>query len=317
MRSARRWVTAWVMSVGLVAWMGAAAGGAAETPKPQVDPEAGTVTLAAQVAEQGKYDVLKGAIEYLLVSRDGKSYESVLVTDCTPKDLADALSAAKMKSGKPADEENGPGGDLLRIWVEYERDGKAVREPVERFVLFTGTGKPMADGPWTFAGSRSTLDPKTNQQVLEASVTGSLVGLHYLDASSVIQNPRPEARQENVYRTNLPELPKAGTAVKLVLEKVKPKVPQGARHVHVFVSGRVQGVGFRAFVQREALGLELTGWVKNLQDGRVEAVVEGPNEKVAQLLEQIKRGPRAAQVAKLDAQDEPYEGTHQTFEIRY
>jgi len=87
------------------------------------------------------------------------------------------------------------------------------------------------------------------------------------------------------------------------------------RRVHVFLSGRVQGVSFRWFTQSRALDLELTGWVKNLRDGRVEAVIEGPSEKVAKLLEKMARGPQAARVDKIDVRDEPYAGQFSTFDI--
>ena len=54
--------------------------------------------------------------------------------------------------------------------------------------------------------------------------------------------------------------------------------------VHVFYSGRVQGVGFRYTVEKLALDLELTGWVKNLPDGRVEMMAEGPRERIENLI---------------------------------
>ncbi|MFP4058065.1 MAG: acylphosphatase [Candidatus Brocadiia bacterium] len=94
-------------------------------------------------------------------------------------------------------------------------------------------------------------------------------------------------------------------------------MPAGTRRVHVFLTGRVQGVGFRAFTQREARRLGLTGWVKNLADGRVEAVAEGPASKVEALLAKIRRGPRAARVEKLESRDEEPTGEFRQFEIRY
>ena len=88
------------------------------------------------------------------------------------------------------------------------------------------------------------------------------------------------------------------------------------RRVHVFVSGLVQGVGFRAFTAEHAEKRALTGWVKNLDDGRVEAVVEGPTDKVAQLLELLKRGPAAGHVDKLDVADEKPTGEFKSFDVR-
>ena len=56
---------------------------------------------------------------------------------------------------------------------------------------------------------------------------------------------------------------------------------------HIFYSGTVQGVGFRYTVERFAVILKLTGWVKNCSDGRVEILVEGPQEDIEKLLHQV------------------------------
>jgi acylphosphatase len=87
-----------------------------------------------------------------------------------------------------------------------------------------------------------------------------------------------------------------------------------ARAVHVFVSGKVQGVGFRAWAVAEATKLKLTGWVKNLTDGRVEAVMEGPSDAVASMLEKMKKGPASGRVDDLKSTDETPTGQFKTFE---
>ena len=69
---------------------------------------------------------------------------------------------------------------------------------------------------------------------------------------------------------------------------------------HVGVSGRVQGAGYRAFVEREALAAGLEGWVRNCHDGSVEAVFSGPPEVVARMISTCRRGPFAARVDVLD-----------------
>lgn len=76
----------------------------------------------------------------------------------------------------------------------------------------------------------------------------------------------------------------------------------------VRVSGRVQGVAFRASTQHEARARGLAGWVRNCADGRVEAVFEGPPEGVEALLAWCRRGPRFAQVSGVEVQEEPPEG---------
>ena len=82
------------------------------------------------------------------------------------------------------------------------------------------------------------------------------------------------------------------------------------------VSGLVQGVGFRYFVCRRALSLNLTGWVMNLPDGRVEFQVEGPQTAVKEFLEKVREGPVFSRVEDLQVQDVDPEGTT-TFQIRY
>jgi len=69
---------------------------------------------------------------------------------------------------------------------------------------------------------------------------------------------------------------------------------------HVVVRGRVQGVGFRWFVREHARSLGLSGWVRNRLDGMVELEVEGPTEKVADLMTHVADGPDGAVVAAID-----------------
>ncbi|MCS6788328.1 MAG: acylphosphatase [Aigarchaeota archaeon] len=86
---------------------------------------------------------------------------------------------------------------------------------------------------------------------------------------------------------------------------------------HVWVSGRVQGVFFRANAKRVADELGLSGWVRNLPDGRVEAVFEGPEEAVLKAVEWCRRGPPLAVVERVDVSWEDYTGSESGFRIRY
>ncbi|MFH1081555.1 MAG: acylphosphatase [Pseudomonadota bacterium] len=89
------------------------------------------------------------------------------------------------------------------------------------------------------------------------------------------------------------------------------------RRVHVFISGRVQGVAFRHYTVKTALSLNLKGWVQNLDDGRVEAVFEGSDAHVDALLAWCGRGPSLAHVTHVDIQEEPFSGQYEDFKIRY
>ena len=86
---------------------------------------------------------------------------------------------------------------------------------------------------------------------------------------------------------------------------------------HVFVSGRVQGVFFRYETYLLASRLGVSGWVRNLPDGRVEAVFEGEKEKVDKLIEFCKRGPSAAIVTSIKVIWEKPRNEFEGFEIRY
>lgn len=83
----------------------------------------------------------------------------------------------------------------------------------------------------------------------------------------------------------------------------------------VVVSGLVQGVGFRATCHRMAEQHGVSGWVRNLPDGSVEAVFEGEPEQVSRLLEWSRKGPRFAEVKDVRVQTEQPEGIR-GFEIR-
>jgi acylphosphatase len=72
---------------------------------------------------------------------------------------------------------------------------------------------------------------------------------------------------------------------------------------HVTVRGRVQGVGFRAFVENEALRRGLEGWVRNCRDGSVEAIFAGAPQIVIEMIEATRRGPRSSRVETLDQRD--------------
>src|SRR5437588_12296090 len=86
----------------------------------------------------------------------------------------------------------------------------------------------------------------------------------------------------------------------IVMNVLPPESPELVA-AEVVVSGDVQGVGYRAFTQRAAKDLGLSGWVRNLYDGRVQVEVEGPRAKVEELLEHLRRGPGPAEVTEVTA----------------
>lgn len=85
---------------------------------------------------------------------------------------------------------------------------------------------------------------------------------------------------------------------------------------HVIISGRVQGVFFRDTMRGLANQYGVTGWVRNLLDGRVEAIIEGDVERVNRLLEWCRIGPPAARVEAVDVEWGEYRGEFSEFFIR-
>jgi acylphosphatase len=85
---------------------------------------------------------------------------------------------------------------------------------------------------------------------------------------------------------------------------------------HLFISGIVQGVGYRYHTRRQAQGLGLVGWVRNLDDGRVEAVLQGTREQVESMIQWCYRGPSEAQVSDIAVRYEDPADEFQDFGIR-
>jgi acylphosphatase len=87
--------------------------------------------------------------------------------------------------------------------------------------------------------------------------------------------------------------------------------------LRAFVRGDVQGVAFRWFVQREASGLGLRGWVRNRMDGRVEVLAEGDRPALEELTRLLSRGPRMARVESVDSEWGTATGEYPGFRIEH
>lgn len=83
--------------------------------------------------------------------------------------------------------------------------------------------------------------------------------------------------------------------------------------VRMVITGVVQGVGYRAFVERRASNLGLTGWVRNREDGSVEALAEGERDKIEELLTHCRRGPTLSHVEDVEVTWEDFRGEHSYF----
>jgi acylphosphatase len=87
--------------------------------------------------------------------------------------------------------------------------------------------------------------------------------------------------------------------------------------VHLLIEGVVQGVFYRAFTRNVAVKRGLHGWVRNLFDGRVEAVFEGSRELIEQAVMECRKGPAGSYVSNIDLSWQPYTGAERGFEVRY
>jgi acylphosphatase len=92
--------------------------------------------------------------------------------------------------------------------------------------------------------------------------------------------------------------------------------PGNKARLHIWVSGRVQGVGFRMFVQQAGSMLGLVGWVHNLGYDQVESVVEGRPDVLEKFLELVKTGPRASRVDESRVEWETPTGEFERFDVR-
>jgi len=89
------------------------------------------------------------------------------------------------------------------------------------------------------------------------------------------------------------------------------------KKLHLVVSGIVQGVGFRWYTQRIAKSLGLTGWVRNLQNGDVEIVVEGKNDIIEMFISELKNGYLGRNISGIKRIEEEYKGEFLDFNIRF
>jgi acylphosphatase len=93
-------------------------------------------------------------------------------------------------------------------------------------------------------------------------------------------------------------------------------MPQKKVRLHAIILGLVQGVGFRMFVFEQADSLQLTGWVRNLLDGTVELVAEGPRPLLDTFIMRIENGPRGAYIEEIKINWLEATGEFPSFEIR-
>ena len=86
---------------------------------------------------------------------------------------------------------------------------------------------------------------------------------------------------------------------------------------HIRIQGKVQGVGYRAFATRVARRMGLKGWIQNNRDSSVEALVEGEKQAIDEWIEELKEGPRHAEVTKIDQESKEFTGRLGDFDWKF
>lgn len=269
----------------------------------------------------GEYDAhLRGAVEYLLCARGGKEYESIVVVDATAKEIHAAFSTLGVEPGTPpgydmeTEEPTPPKGQTVVISVAWTAAGKTQNVRAEELLFNVKTQKPMQHVAWIYTGSRIVPDLGSDDEdamLPQAFMSNDIVALNHLDGSALFQNPLPEAAAENLYQKNDAILPPLGTPVKVTI-KVNQKM-----QFYVLIGGKVQGVGFRNFTQRNATRLGVNGYAKNLANGKVEVVAEADKAQLDALVALLRQGPRYARVDSLEIDERPFTGEYKSFGIRY
>jgi len=89
------------------------------------------------------------------------------------------------------------------------------------------------------------------------------------------------------------------------------------KRLHLVVSGIVQGVGFRWYTQKIAKSLGLTGWVRNLQNGNVEIVIEGKNDIIEMFISELKSGYLGRNISGIEKIEKEYKGEFSDFSIKF
>ena len=310
----RRWSIAIILAL-IAITRTAASAGAAETVR--IFPDQKRIEADGVISkDMGQYKQLKGAIEYLACSKEGKTYESMVVLDCKPTEFYEALKAIGLDPGAPAyDDDSGkhvpPKGDKVRIFLEWKgKKGRIMHMRAEDLIYNKKTKKTMQHVNWVFAGSEFMEDPVTEEQVLQAEFTGSIVSTHHGDHTVIIQNPLSEALDESIYSVNQILAPRAGTKVKLIVDG-NPLV-----QVYVLISGKIQDVGFRNFIKQTADQINVYGYVKKLSNGKMEAVLAGGESDVDKVIEKLRVGPESAKVTDLKTEKREFTGEYRDFQIQ-
>jgi hypothetical protein len=170
---------------------------------------------------KAKVNQREGNLEYLLVTPNGSTHESLLVSDISPSHLHFAMlllgvAPSPQSPASPPSQINAdflrqapaPQGSSIEIQISWKDAGKQKNGPVEDWILNTANRRPAERGPWIYTGSY------LNQGSFMAQLDGCLAALVY-QPSALINNPREGRNDDSVWEPNPQRLPAAGTPVEV------------------------------------------------------------------------------------------------------
>lgn len=169
-------------------------------------------------------NMAEGTIEYALVTRTGKTHESVFSTAAEPQHIQLAAmllgirDAAKFVSAS-SNQPSSLRGDEVTIEVKWAADGKPRTAPLEEFVRHATTRQPLLHGPWVYNGS-SVWEGR-----FLAQTEGSIVAIMD-DRDALVNNPRPGREDDTIWRVNERVAPPKGTPVRVVIRCPPAKLKQ-------------------------------------------------------------------------------------------
>ncbi len=170
----------------------------------------------------GWVNMQKGLVEVFACTPDGKTHESVVVLDCVPSGLHAGLLALGLAAGTPVEggteaDYKPPAGPKVLVQVRWkDGEGKERTARAEEWVWNKKEEKPMAPAAWLFTGSfQQAVSGNPQETTYAANYIKSLVTTYH-DASTILENPLPEGRDDTAFYANEKSVPPAGTPVTAV-----------------------------------------------------------------------------------------------------
>jgi len=174
---------------------------------------------ARSLSFSGKVNMSEGVIEYALVTDSGKTHESVFCTRVPPKDIhVAALLLGFRDASKSSATDRPPAlrGDAVLIEVSWKTAGPSRTVALEDCVRRVETGATLARGPWVYNGS------ELREGRFAAQIEGSIISI-IDDVEALVNNPRPERDNDDIWRVNDQIVPPKATDVKITIRPASLK----------------------------------------------------------------------------------------------